>query len=293
MTTPYRWIIGLPVWGDRYVDLARNVSLPCITAALNRSKLPAHLVIHTDLPPEAFGTHTRFSLEFRPIKHRGWHQYSLAHFDVCRLAMPGDFVSLLPADAAISREFFTFCETRLAAGMTLVAAEGSRTYAEEYPPIGVSGQELTDWSIEHLHQCMRDCFWGTGRTLIHSTIYFADGDNLVKHCFHVGPMGFVVDGRQYKLGGDSSDGSFMDSFRSEEVHVAQPSELAIIECSPEEKSFGIRPEPFTHQHVVEWAKGNATPNHCATFRQPIVLQGVDTGKSRYPVSRILAALGHP
>ena len=287
------WLIGVPAWGDHYVNMAKTVALPSILAALKQSPLPAKLVIHTDRYT-AFADlldEPRVQVGFLPADPtKNWEQYPLTHHELTRMAARGDYVSPLCADAAVSAEFFKAQEAFFEAGKKVVVSEGTRTLSDAPPPIGVEGKELTEWALSHMHPFNRENFWETGRSTCHSVLYFCDGQSLVKHCFHMGPMGFVKDDRNYRLD-SSTDGTFMDSFTPEEIQIAQPWELSICECSPNTREVPVQPQPFTKDEVVVWARTCTTAIHRLLFRQPIILAGYYSGKSKLMVDIILRELG--
>lgn len=286
------WLISLPAWGEHYVKLAKQVALPSIAAALSHSSQSHLVVVHTNTPEE-FHDCCGLTIATRPLPtggRGGWNEYPASQFEVCRMALTGDHVSVLPADCCVSREFFAECERLLASGKKVVASDGTRTLSDEPPPIGASARELTNWAMEHLHPINRECFWSTGRSALPSVMYFADGENVVKHCFHLGPVGFRIAARNYRFE-QSTDGAFMESFQPEEIHIAQSMDMALIECSPASKCMGLLPGPYNKETVLGWAKSATTPIHRWMFQHPIIMRGKDTGRSQPVVKEILRALG--
>jgi len=204
-------------------------------------------------------------------------------------AKPGQYVSMLCADAAVSREFFVAMERRFREGKKAVVMEGPRTLSDKFPPLAAQARELADWGLQNMHPIAKRCFYGIGDTNTPSIVYFKSPMGVVKHAFHMGPIGFVIDEREYKCQ-QSNDGDLMNSFYPDELHIPQPDEMWIVEGSPPNKDFGSIGKPLHKSYIAEWANNNTNDTHRWLFKQPVVMSGIDVGASRPIVEAVLEEL---
>lgn len=266
------WLISTPVWGARCVDAYVGKALPAIKAALKEVGGNARFVVHTDQPSAIMGAIGGNTIA-RPVPegHNAWDKAGKANREAAEIAKPGEAVAFINADMVPSREVFAASEARFAQGKRLIMMAASRTLGGDVP-VGVSSAELLDWTMEHRHPAIRECFWGTGRSVIPWAMYFERGDDIVLRGFHLHPFALLKD-RDLVFQG-TIDLDMPDNFKSNEVHlITDRNEASFAELSPPERTFPLLPGPLTGGDIVHWARRNSTPLHRWMFGQRIVIKG--------------------
>lgn len=272
------WLISTPAWGTRCVDAFVEKALPAIKVALKEVSGRARFMVHTDQPHrilDAIGGNAM--VRAVPEGTNAWDKAGKANREAAAHANAGEAVAFINADMVPSREVFAASERRFAEGKRLIMMAASRTLGGE-PPIGATSAELLDWTMEHRHPAIEQCFWGTGRSIIPWAIYFQQGDDIVLRGFHLHPFALVKD-RDLVFQG-TIDLDMPDNFRTDEVHlITDRHEASFAELSPPERIFPLFPLPFTGGDIVHWARRSTTPLHRWMFRQRIVIKGsgADTG----------------
>lgn len=258
-----RWLIALPAWGDRYIDLLCKLTIPSL-AACDRPQTPLCVVVHTDQPEPvkqalAASGITDYLVLPLPRDKDGGYSYicmSHAHSEVIGMAAPGDYLTLMCADVMFSRECFVSAEARFKQGFKAVTCIGTRTVGPLFgnpPPLGYSARDLLDWSMRHRHPIIVQCFWPYGKTTIPSQMYFEDDSGVVARVFTPCLFGVVNDGHLTFKG--TIDFDLLKCFDKSEIHVVTGrDELAVVEVSPMSKNFGYQPDSMTASSVAKWTK---------------------------------------
>ncbi len=292
------WRIGIPAWGERCVPLAVNVGIPSIVAALLEARQDAHFTVHTDQPDAFADSFAGHSYDCRYVRaDEGFHTFVACHYEVLRDASDGEFVSLLDGDHLVSREMFVACEHRFSQGKKLVVTNGVRTSCGDYlpPPAGSPAADISEFIFQYPHPITQDLVWPTGKTTWPSMVYFRDAENLIAHCFHLHPVGFVA--RSGLTVDVSVDGDLVDGFSQDEIHiVTDPNELAIAEISPTDKMHMPNMVANTVDSIVGWAAhppGRTTKMHRWFFRHTIVHRGSADAFDLSPINEILDQLHEP
>ncbi len=290
------WRIGIPAWGERCVPLAVNVGIPSIIAALQETRQDAHFTIHTDQADafaDCFVGHSRECRYVRP--ESDFTTFVACHREVMGDARPGEFVALLDGDHLVSRELFDACERRFATGKRLIMANGVRTVAgAAVPPSGSSAIDVSEFIFRNLHQISIELMWPTVTGNWPSMLFFRDSENLIAHCFHLHPVAFVAKpGLKVDV---SVDGDLVNGFSHDETHVViDPTELAIAEISPADRTISLGGRTQTVESIADWAANPrcASPTHRWFFRHTIVHRGSADAFDLSPVNEILDRLNEP
>lgn len=287
------WLIGLPAWGDRYLDALLRYTIPSILAC-DRPQTPLRIIVHTDQPEPVSQALRGIDHVIRPVLYVdgkiSYSSMSAAHQEVMGMAAPGDFVTLMCADVIFSKECFVAAERRFAEGYKAVACTGTRTVGPLFgnpPPLGMSAAELLHWAVVHFHPIMTQCTWPHGRTQVPSQLYFETDDGVVARVFT--PCLFaVVNDRNLHFTG-TIDRDLLECFERSEIHVVTTrDELAVVEVSPMHKSFGFTKDPMTPQTIARWShEVGLRPLNYWFFDHCIEMTGTSDGRDRVFADEVL------
>lgn len=235
-----RWLVSVPVWGRRYVDVFCATALPALERAMLCLPTDARLVVHTDEPDRLRAAATKIPMELRPVPAglRDFDCLSQAHREVLAMACHDDRVALLTADLVLSTGSLLFCENKLADGKRLIACAGIRAIEEGRIPNVTSGRKLLKWAWDHRHPIVQAATWPNGRLNDLSRIYFSHNGNVVARWCLPHPLALRVDGRQLSFA-PTIDVNLINNFHESEIHlVIDPDEVAMVELSPRNKFVG-------------------------------------------------------
>jgi hypothetical protein len=270
-----RWLIPIPVWGDPYARVFAERAVPALRAALEDFDHPVQFIVHTDRPAAVLELLDGFDAEVVEIPpdtpYRGLQD---AHADGIRRARPGDRVALLTADLVVSRNFFATCDAHMERGSKLILMAGTRTDADYSPaPAGLGPRDLLSWAWDHRHPIIRDVEWGTGASCVPTVLYFARGDQVVMHGFHLSVAAMEKKDAELRLE-STVDDVLADHFELGEVHVVtSPDDLAVLEVSAHERRFRLSHRPMDEIHVAHMMETLASERHKWMFRHRIVIRG--------------------
>lgn len=246
------WLISVPVWGPRYVDIFTRVALPALRRAitpLRKLGVSVTLLVHTT--PEHSTEALSANLEgvatvFRsvPSVDRSFGSLSAAHREALTLAQRGDRVCLLTADLVVSAPSLANAEAKFRAGATkLVCCAGMRVDEAFTPPDTESGRALLEWGWDHRHPMTQECTWPDGKSYDLWRMYFEKNGVVVCRLCLPHPIALVKDGRRINFA-PTIDVNVTANYTSSEVYLAtDPDEIAMIELSPRDKEF-LLTEPF-------------------------------------------------
>lgn len=233
-----RWLISIPVWGERYVDEFCAAALPTIERAARALELrldlaaDVRLVIHTD-QPERVRAASGIRMELRPVPAgaRGFDCMSQAHREVLGLALRGDVVVLLTAGSVLSEQALSYCADVLRnERLMLVLCASLRVLPVGLLPTG-DAQELMGWGWEHRHPLAADATWPAGLSRDLSRVYFQGGSELVTRQALPHPLAVRIDGRQLRFT-PTVDANLMNCFELPEMHLAtECSRLALLKLT--------------------------------------------------------------
>lgn len=269
-----KWIVGVPCWGDRCIDVFLAAGLPSLKQALAGVGHPIKFVLHTDRPDRLARAFAGMEAEFRrPPEGQGtYERFAAAHNEALSTAAAGDRVSLLCADTIYSADAFAACERRFRHGYEAIVAAGPRTDGPILPPVSAPPRALLAWAMQYRHALTEDCFWGRGHTQIPSFVFFERDDNIVLRAFHLHPIAFVK--RDWTGFASTVDDGLPTLFERDKIHVVtDPDEMSFIEISPPERRSPQLPHALTIDGVVNWARRRALPVHWWFASHRIVMRG--------------------
>ena len=264
------WTISVPVWGPWHTELFLKYALP---SHLRMGLEGCKYIIHSDgeslveIPQELRNV---CEVEIRPIRssrsvHHKYRCMNECHGEAMKEA---GAVMFLPPDCVVSSNTRKVIE---ASGKKLVMACSLRTLNGGEPPR--DPEALNAWAAKHLHPNQRGWVWGNewGTELIHSHVYFEDGENFWCHGFHLHPLAAVLD---RKYGSGKSVDSYLPSYYDpRETWVVSDCELAMAELSPADIFFGLERGPETVSSIVDSVKGKIKDRHLGFFKTAIRLRG--------------------
>lgn len=235
-----RWLISVPVWGERYVDVFLATTLPAINRAaealLERGE-DVRLVVHTD-QPEKVGGQTNLPYTPRPVPAglRDFDCMSQAHREVLGMACRGDVVALMTADAVINAEGLGYAASALDdPGKKLIMCTAMRAL-EEGRILSTEGAALAAWAWANRHPLVEAATWPDGRAADLSRMFFARAGTAVMRWALPHPLAVRIDGRPLAFT-PTVDANLMQCFHHSEIHLATDcSKLALVELSPRDKS---------------------------------------------------------
>lgn len=289
-----RWLISVPVWGERYVSTFEQVAVPSLLAAVDVLGEPVKFVIHTDAPARVRAALAGHEVEVRPVDPKPTYvALQQAHSDALLSAEAGDRVVLLNADLAISGNLLARCAEHFSSGKQAVVVLGIRTAGRaERPPAGASPRALLEWAWLHRHQIIRDLEWPLGTSYLPTNLFFARGASVVARGFHLHPVAVVRhDAIAFK---STIDGDLLDFFPREDIHVVvDPDDCSMCEVSPPERRFPVRDGAHLNPlRVATSMRTRASPMHrwLVTHRIGVIGDLCDCGDEEV-IAEILKFLG--
>ncbi len=239
-----RWLVSVPVWGERCIEVFCSTALPALEKAMlhlqERSGIEARLVVHTDNHRRIRDGATEIEIEERnvPAGARDFDSLSEAHRDVMRMACRNDRVALLTADLLVSKDGLQLCEEILSPdGKNLVMCCGIRAKQEGRLPATDSAQVMMKWAWENAHPITQSSTYPKGKTTDLSRLYFEEDGNVVARLAMPHPIAVKIDGRNLPFS-PTIDASLMQNFCAADTHlVTMTDRLALVELSPVDKDF--------------------------------------------------------
>lgn len=286
-----RWVVGIPVWGERYVRTFIEVALPFHRAAVQHYGGDVMYVFHTDHPHllhEATEGLTRQILPCPPDSE-GYARFGVCHMLAMHIAQLGDRVAPLCADQILSVECFAAAERRFQTGMQAVCWLGHRTTGVKIPHPGVKAVELNRWAMGNRHPVIAELFWPTGRSACPSILYFERGDSIVMRAFGLGPFAFVKTEGLYFEG--TIDNDLASRFDKKRIHVVtEPGEMSCATIDDASLTHGVFAQPLTTAHVAAWAAYNTNDTHRWFLTHRCRIQGYGECADQPVIDEILDAL---
>jgi len=267
------WLIAVPVWGNWYVDRFIGAALPSHLAALKNINSRVRYLIHTDQPERIAAAMAHLEIECRPVPKavNPYLRFGAAHREALEDAKSGECVGLLNADIVLSREVFMACEARFASGKRAVICAATRTLSEGNPPADAPASELLDWTMRHAHPSIKECFWGSGRTMVPWAVYYRNGDDITLRGFHLHPVAVFKD-RPLSFS-NTIDDDLLLGFDRNDVHVVTDRhELALAEISPRGRTFGTG-NLISADSIAKWAARRANKMHWWLASHRIIIAG--------------------
>ena len=239
-----RWLVSVPVWGERCIEVFCSTCLPALEKAMLQlqdvSSIEARLVVHTDNHRRIRDGATEIEIENRPVPAgaRDFDSLSEAHRDVLRMACRNDRVALLTADLLVSKSGLQLCEEILdPPGKNIVMCCGIRAKQEGRLPATDSAQVMMKWAWENAHPITQASTYPKGKTTDLSRMYFEENGNVVARLALPHPFAVKIDGRPMKFS-PTVDASLMQNYCASETHVVTETDrLALVELSPVDKDF--------------------------------------------------------
>jgi hypothetical protein len=239
-----RWLISVPVWGERCVDIFCAVGLPALQRAVHHLvaeyAVDARLVIHTDQADRVRGA-TDLVMEFRPVPAgvRDFDSLAQAHREVMSLGFVGDVVVPFTADSLISEAALSYCAEVFEnnSDIKLILCTVPRVRAEGRVPDTGDAQALMKWAWANRHPMTQECTWPGGLCSDLSRTFFERaGAVATRHCLP-SPLAAKIDGRQLRFT-PTTDANLMQCFDRSELHmVPDCRQLTWVELSPMDKDF--------------------------------------------------------
>lgn len=244
MSTP-RWLISVPVWGERYVSefcAAAQPTLDRAVAALEATGVEVRVLLYTDQPVRVLGS-GRTSSECRPVPAgaRDFDCMSQAHRDTMNAALCGDVVVFLTAGVIISEQGLVHCaEVLRDARLRAVLCAVPRVLAQGQIPDTSDAQKLMRWAWENRHPMTSECTYPGGRsTDLSRTYYMGSGGGVVTRVFLPHPLAVRITGRPLSFT-PTVDCNLINNFDVSEMHMVQDSaRLAMVKLTPADKGFQL------------------------------------------------------
>lgn len=280
-----RWLIALPAWGDRCVNLLLRYTLPALIVAVKEMARPTDLLIWTDqvgrvkealLTPE-LNIGAQCTILPVPGTDLGFESMSSCHRRALTEAGPQDRVVLLTADMVVSREILSTAARLCAHGTKAVCCAAPRTLETANPPIGATGRELLNWAWENRHPMTRECTWPSGRSYDVSRMYFEEGEEVAARVMLPHPLVVVPQGRTMEFR-PTIDVNLAANFSSSVTHlITTPEEGAVVELSPADKEFLMTDSMATRMQTRGPSAPSLiachNPRHRMFYSKKIILRG--------------------
>lgn len=285
----YSWIVSVPVWGKRYLDVFFTHTLHSLANASETLGRYITTVIHTDTPhlfPARFGN---VQLQVLPVvdAQSPFDMLSASHRDVIQKARLGQIVALLTADICVSPEIFVASESYINKGYKLVCLVGMRCLEDAAPPIFETSREMLSWGWDNPHPMTVESTWPSGRSYDIWRMYFQSGDNVVARVCLPHPFAFIKDKRYLNFRA-TVDVNFMRNFKFGEIYlVTDPDDAAMIELSPITKGFGMvetmQERLVSRANSVPGLSELNVPHQRFMLQKRVVIKGKDVSCGEEPV----------
>jgi hypothetical protein len=235
-----RWLISVPVWGERCVEIFCGTTLPALEKAMLRLPIESHLVVHTDSPRRIADGATEINVEARPVPAgaRDFDSLSQAHREVLGMACNEDRVALLTADLLISEQGLEICEEILdGPGKNLVVCCGIRALQEGRLPDTHDAASMMQWAWANAHPMTQASTYPDGLSSDLSRLYFEDHGHIIARLALPHPLAVKMDSRPLPFS-PTVDANLIQNFNASDTHVIIDSNrLALVELSPRDKDF--------------------------------------------------------
>ena len=290
--------IGIPAWGEYYVDLACRYTIPSILYSLNNANFSnINFIIHTDneAPFRDIIGNNDISINFMKLLPMGpipsskglprlpdnyWVAFKQAHIDILQATRYGEIAVLWNSDIVCSLETFKYIQDQFIMDKRVIASVGVRSDIDSAsPPLGVRSAELFDWIWQHPHHISQECIWNGGRSH-HPTILFFDDEqgNRDIHCFHLTPM-FIRKDRDLIFKGTIDD-DVLGRYLSEEIAYPHNGEIAFAELSPRWKKHPYGENLSVEEVLNFWGRRMMRPHYLRNFSQR--LNSIGHSKKNHP-----------
>lgn len=248
-----RWLISVPVWGERYVNVFCATTLPAINAAISRLIMQeAHegrpvdvkLVVHTDCP-EKIGAATDpgwYDPHPVPAGLRDFDCMSQAHREVLGMACKGDIVALMTSDAVPVVGALAYAAKILDDPHKKLVMCAAMRALEEGHIRTTEGVPFMRWAWKNRHPITEQTIWPRGHARDLSRMHFTDGEIAVTRMCLPHPLAVRMDGRRVAFT-PTVDVNFMQCFDRTEIHLAtRCEECGLVELSPRSKTDSLSPK---------------------------------------------------
>ena len=293
------WVIALPVWGDRYLDVFERATMPALRRAIDRLGERVTLKVYTDSPDRvtaaAQGTGQGFKADIYsvPGSDKSFGSLSACHAHVLKSANMRDRICLLTADMVVSEELLVQCNDRLNEHFHLVTCMGMRVSDTMMPTEveTVSGESLLSWGWDHRHRMTRECTWPDGTSYDVWRMYFEMGDEVACRLCLPHPIALEKRRNSYSFS-PTIDVNLAHNFITRHIHLmTRPDEGAVIELSPPDKEFVVTETMRTRMKTrgpsaPPFYKLN-NPRHKFFFRKKIIIKGSGGDVGDFPVVKRL------
>ena len=273
-----RWLISVPVWGERCVSIFCATALPALEKAIMRlceKDIDVRLVVHTDSVRRICDGATEIEIEPRPVPAgaRDFDSLSQAHREVLSMACNDDRVALLTADLLISEQGLEYCEEVFEDGTKrLITCCGIRAVQEGRLPATDDARRMLIWAWENAHPMTVASTYPDGLSADLSRMYFEKDGDIIARLALPHPLAVRIDGRSLPFS-PTIDASLIQNFNPAEVHmVTSPDRLALVELSPRDKAFQLSTETIRDRLLSgEFVLGDPAQRWMANHR--VCLQG--------------------
>jgi hypothetical protein len=288
------FVIGVPAWGQNYVDLAVGYTIPATIAALRHDGITdARFMIHTDQTERMRAATQEFGADIRAVpRNRGghhgqWESFKQAHREVIEGTPPGSVAVLLNSDIVMSLETFSVVREGLKNRKVGVSVGVRTSIDHAKPPVGADAETLAQWIWKNRHHITSQCVWGTGASNHPTVVYFEDENGVVMHGFHLTPM-FIRKDRNLRFKGTIDD-DVLGHYGDGDLYFMTDRQCVFAELSPNSKKhpFGTR---LSVDSVLNFGSRRFSKAHIRNFRQCYRILG-EGPVDNWPALEILERLG--
>ncbi len=240
-----RWLISVPVWGERCTNIFYAAALPALERAvlvLEAAGADVRVVVHTDaLQGRVQAAATQIKIEERrvPAGLRDFDCLSQAHREVLQMGCMDDVVILLTADLVISEQGLVYCHRVFEKDRNkkLLLCVGIRALQEGKIPDTADADALMVWAWDNRHPITEASRYPDGNSSDLSRLYFEANGVVVARLALPHPIAVRLDKRTLRFT-PTVDANLMQCFGKSELHIVKDShELALVELSPRDKDY--------------------------------------------------------
>lgn len=237
------WLVSIPAWGPRCVDLCLRAALPSLRASDGMSGHQVKVIVHTDQPSAITLGAGWLDVEAWPTlkSDEWWEILSQAHRDVVNLARVGDRILLLTADMVMSKNMLATCDRYLGMRKKIICCAGIRAVDNgHYAPVGLDSRMLLKWAWDNRHPLTQASLWPDGQSGDLSRLYFQSGSDVNSRTWSPHPIAIVKTNDRHFRFSPTIDANLIDSYIESDIQlITNPDEGAAIELSPVDKPFHV------------------------------------------------------
>lgn len=290
-------IISIPVWGDEYIRLFLDISLPFYFSKNNlpylqkQKKYNSRVIIHTFRKHfETFKESSSFinlesiiNVEFRFIdemniienqsseRQKQFNVFVECHKDVIKIGSEESSIILFfNADLIFSNNLFKNLFDYLDKGYRAICISAMRLNKNKSSKIilenstfNYTGKELVELALDNLHPSFKNLNWQNKNvpSCLSILYWHLDDKNILLRSFHLHPLAIWPE-KQVLLKNTIDDSFLFESCSKEKIKVIEDSDdFVVFELTDEKSNMLGQLVKYPFLYLVKWSANTLTSGH--------------------------------